>query len=293
MRDKVGLQDKRTVPVSSENTDKYGYKYYTITDQSPIDAFLSSIIPFGKENWQAYLHGVWYGGKLVDGTSVIKNERTLFDDVSTSAEFEQAKQAIATLPVIGAPIVTAYEIGSIIYDLGKKLFVEVPTAMSVAKRDDILLEIMKDANINSIRNYNENFINAAYEADMFIQQEGVSWMFENKQFLGGLTSYQFGREVYYRNTWKESYKVALDGLYNQFYSMLWQEVLESFGSPKYDGRGELSYVLPVGVDIPELQEITKGRARELTELWVNQLGENAKIIAQYFQKLFCPHPSKE
>ena len=279
-----------------KHVDENGNEYFSIEAQKEWDAIVSNLISALGENWQSVIYEFNSGGKLFDGTSVLDTKRTLYDDVSTSGEFAQfeaaIEQYIAAAHPLGQTAVVIYETGKLPFTFAIKLFVDVPSAMKVPKRDDILLEVMRDAGINTTRNYVPHFVSAAFAADEFIQQEEINWMFAEQQIFDGFTPYQVGKAAFNNNTSSTAYTNAYHQLYASIYASLYSSIGEAIGVRTYDSyTGRWTYVLVPGEATNYFLELAKAAAEEEAKKILSQMGENYKIIIDCFQKLFCPGSS--
>ena len=106
-----------------KHKDENGKYYYIITDQSMFDASISAF--FGI-NPQVVGHEIFVGGSIVDGTSWSTPDVKTQIETIYSAEIEQFKQSLATVPY-GAQVVAGYELVS----KGITLFVDLPRSIAL------------------------------------------------------------------------------------------------------------------------------------------------------------------
>lgn len=269
-------------------TDEFGKRYYQITTQSKIDAVISPVVSAFGDNWQSLFHEISTKGELVGGTSALDNSRTWFEDFEAihGPEIEQAKQGIASTGHLGAALVTIYNVGSKVVDIGGTIFIEVPAAWKVTDRDKILLQVMQDAQISTEQNYLENFVSAAYTADQFIQSEEVSWIFMKQSALGGVTPYQVGKAASAKDTTASAYVTAHDKIYSTFYNMIYGQITEALGIEMYTYWGEKVKTLPLAF-MSSAQDFSKREATQYTEAYLDALGLIYDEVISAFTKLFC------
>lgn len=277
-----------------KHTDKNGKPYYTITDQSWFDATISTFLNI---NPQVIGHEVFTGGSVIDGTSWSPPSIQTQIETLYAAEIQQFEANLAAVPY-GPQIIFGYEI----ITGGITAVVDFPKSIDITKRDNIILQIMKDAGI-STKSYSENFRTAAVAADFFVQD--YSWLFVKEPVLGNKTQYEIGKMLKHGINNKAVSK-AKSKIYSAYYNMYHDQLLSMVTSldpgfyADYRARHNRNYPSQV---MPTLKWSDIGRKELLWPVSTHDVADylanlsskefekmlinNYEVVIKYFQEIFC------
>ena len=265
-------------------TDENGNQYYQFSAYSKFWGIVSSLLPADiQSSWEC----VWGGGTVVASSTDVTLSNLEIFKIEHATEINLIKAGLPAVPIIGpelAVLVEGVDKLSTLVDV----ITSVPEIWEIADQDKILETIMQDANINYTKNYNSGFVNQIESASVFINHENVNWLFANQSLLGQFTPYEIGKAAYNNDTLSYTYTKAYNNVYEQIYGVLYQYFGETYGgTPIYTPAGNLMYIYPSVEITSQIVEQIKAISTATATAYMEQLGENYRIVIEYFQKLFC------